>query len=127
MRLLFASALFLVCASSSKQSDEQRRPLDRAHQDARCNEEASFDKRMPDHRVLSDAGVISNERIAKDVAYGYLKTVYPDDPYLRPMTATLAKGVWTVNGTLPKEMLGGVGGIALCQSNGRVLEIAHGR
>jgi hypothetical protein len=127
MRLFFASALFLVAACSSEHRDEQRRPLDALHQDTRCKEAASFDKREPHHRVLSHAGLISSESIAKDVAYSYLKAVYPDDRYLRPMTATLSNGVWTVNGTLPKAMLGGVAGIALCQSNGRVLEIAHGR
>jgi hypothetical protein len=127
MRLILASVLLLVAGCSSQHSDEQQRPLDRLHQDPRCSEEISSDKRDPHHRVLSDAGVISSESIAKDVAYGYLKAVYPDDRYLRPMTATLSNGVWTVNAGLPKEMIGGVAGIALCQLNGRVLEIAHGR
>src|SRR5689334_18783818 len=103
MRPFLALALFLVSACSSEHRDEQPRPLDVLHQDARCAEAASFDKRMPDHRILSSAGVISNESVAKDIAYSYLKTVYPEDRYLRPMTATLSNGVWVVNGTLPKE------------------------
>jgi len=70
---------------------------------------------------------VNSESIAKDVAYAYLKGVYPNDRHLRPMTATSTDGVWTVNGTLPSGSVGGVAGITLCQSNGRVLEIAHGK
>lgn len=77
--------------------------------------------------VLDNAGVVSSESVAIAVAYAYLKVVYPDDRHLRPMRASLEHGVWTVNGTLPKGWIGGVAGISICQSNGRVLEIAHGR
>src|SRR6476469_2341913 len=127
MRVRFASALLLVGACSSGHSDEQQRPLDRLHQDPRCDEAATFDAREPGLRGVSSNGVVSSERIAKDVAFRYLNSVYPNDRTLRRLKATLANGVWTVNGTLPKERLGGAAGISLCQSNGRVLEVAHGK
>src|SRR5205085_7147284 len=97
MRLLLASTLLLVPACSSEHRDESR-PLDASHQDARCSEGARFDEREPHHSILRSACVISSESIAKDVAYSYLKAVYPNDRHLRPMEASLNKGVWTVNG-----------------------------
>jgi hypothetical protein len=120
-------ALAFVGGCSPDNSDQQSRSLDRGHEDPRCAEPTTFDAREPHHRVLSSSGVVSSEAVAKEVAYSYLKAVYPDDRHLRPMKATLNDGVWTVNGTLPKGWLGGVAGIAFCQSNGRVLEIAHGK
>lgn len=120
MRLVLASVL-LLAGCSSAHSDERRRPLDRLHQDSRCAETVNLYGHEPDD------GVVSSESIAVDVAYAYLKAIYPDDRYLRPMRARLNNGVWVVNGSLPKHMLGGVAGISLCQSNGRVLEITHGK
>jgi hypothetical protein len=127
MRLLLASALLLVSACSSDHSDERHRPLDRLHQDPRCAETTNVDMRAPQDRVVGRDGVVSSESIAKQIAYSYLNAVYPKDITLRRMTATLSNGVWIVNGTLPKDSFGGVAGIAICQSNGRVLEVAHGR
>jgi hypothetical protein len=121
MRLPLASALLFSSACSSGHSDDQRRALDRVHQDRRCAEAVNLYGREP------AGGAVSTESIAKDVAYAYLKSLYPNDRHLRPMTATLTDGVWTVNGTLPTGSVGGAGGIALCQSNGRVLEITHGK
>jgi hypothetical protein len=127
MRLAIALALLLVSACSSQHSDDRQRPVDRFHQDARCAEPVGADMRERHVHVLDNAGVVSSESVAIAVAYAYLKVVYPDDRHLRPMRASLEHGVWTVNGTLPKGWIGGVAGISICQSNGRVLEIAHGR
>jgi hypothetical protein len=121
MRLLLASVLLLVSACSSGSSDEQRRPLDRAHQDRRCAEALNLYGHEPEN------GVVSSESIAKGVAHAYLKSTYPEDHHLRPMTAILSNGVWTLTGTLPTGSIGGVAGIAICQSNGRVLEITHSK
>jgi len=44
-----------------------------------------------------------------------------------PYVATLASGVWTVQGTLPKGFLGGVATAAISATDGRVRSIAHGR
>jgi hypothetical protein len=121
MRFVLAAAILSVSACSPNKGDEQQRQLDRVHQDRRCAEPVSLYSHEPTN------GIASSERIAKDVAFAYLKGIYPNDRHLRPMTATLSNGVWTVNGTLPKGSIGGVAGLTLCQSNGRVLEIAHGK
>jgi len=100
-----------------RQQESQPRSLDRQHQDPRCAEAGDFPA----------DGVVGSEAIAKDVAYRYLKSVYLDDRHIRPMRATLKSGVWAVRGTLPEGWIGGVAEIDLCQSNGRVLTIAHGQ
>jgi hypothetical protein len=120
MRLLLAS-LFFVTACSSGRADEQRHELDRVNGDRRCAEPVNIYGHEP------ESGVVSTASIAKNVAFSYLKVVYPEDRHLSPMSATLSNGVWTVRGTLPEPSIGGVAGITLCQSNGRVLEIAHGK
>ncbi len=125
MRLLLATVVLSVSACSSAQPDEQRRKLDRLHQDPRCDEAVTM--REPQVRFVGSAGVVNSESIAKDIAYTYLKAVYPEDRHLRPMRVTFRNGVWTVNGTLPKDMVGGVAAVEICQSNGRVLQIAHGK
>lgn len=127
MRLLLVFAALSICGCSSGQADERRHKLDRLHQDPRCNEAVSTDMREPHVRSVGSDGVVNTERVAKNIAHTYLKVVYPEDRHLRPMRVTLSNGVWTVNGTLPKGLVGGVAGITICQSNGRVLEIAHGK
>jgi hypothetical protein len=121
VRSTLTSALLVVSACSSSNPDEQRQSLDRLHQDRRCAEAVNLYGNEP------EGGVVSSVGVAEDVAFRYLSAIYPDDRHIRPMRASLRNGVWTVNGTLPKDWIGGVAGIELCQSNGRVLTIAHGK
>ncbi|TAK09845.1 MAG: hypothetical protein EPO38_08880 [Rhizorhabdus sp.] len=121
MRLIFISALSVLGACSPENQDGQRHPLDRLKQDPGCSKPVDLYGHEPDGGVVSSAG------IAKNVAYQYLRAVYPEDQHLRPLQASLRGGVWTVNGTLPEGSIGGVAGIRLCQSNGRVLQITHGK
>jgi hypothetical protein len=119
MRLVVASALLFLCACSHQDRDDSWRALDRVHQDQRCAEPVGF--------YEPKGGVVSSASIGEAAAYAYLKAIYPNDNHLRPMTANLTNGVWTVSGTLPKGSVGGVATILLCQSNGRVLQIIHGK
>jgi len=112
-------ALLAIAGCSSRNPDEQQRSLDRVHQDKSCADAVGF--------YEPETGVVSSEAIAKEVAYRYLKSAYPTDRHLRPMTASLKNGVWTVSGSMPKNAAGGVAAIELCQSNGRVLVMSHGQ
>lgn len=112
-----AGLAVLLLASCSPEGDAQSLPLDEARQDRRCAERVAF--------YQPPSGVVSNEAIAKEVAFAYLRRVYPEDDHLRPMTAHLRNGVWHVLGYMPEGMFGGVAHIELCQSNGRVLIIYH--
>lgn len=45
----------------------------------------------------------------------------------KPFVATLAKGVWTVTGTMAPGSRGGVGIAEISKSGGRILRVSHGR
>lgn len=74
------------------------------------------------------AGVVSDQIVAKSVANAYLTAVYGAEEIRgeQPLRARLSKGVWTVEGVLPRGFKGGVAVILICQRNGRVLSITHG-
>ena len=45
----------------------------------------------------------------------------------KPYRATLSKGVWTVVGSLPDDMAGGVAEAHIAQADGRILRVVHGQ
>ena len=45
----------------------------------------------------------------------------------KPYKATLAEGVWTVEGTLPERKKGGVALAEISKRDGRILRVAHGK
>lgn len=74
-------------------------------------------------------GVVPNEASAIKIAVAAWEPVYGADLIAaeKPFRATLADGVWTVQGSLPK---GGKGGVALAeitQEEGRILRLCHGK
>lgn len=44
----------------------------------------------------------------------------------KPLTATLENGVWTVTGSMPKPVPGGVALAEISKRDGRILRIRHG-
>jgi hypothetical protein len=54
----------------------------------------------------------------------YGKSVIEEE---RPFSATLSNGVWTVEGTLPKGLHGGVALAEISKDDARILRVAHGR
>jgi len=45
----------------------------------------------------------------------------------KPYHATLHRGVWTVTGSLPKGMKGGVAVADISAQDGRIIRISHGK
>jgi hypothetical protein len=45
----------------------------------------------------------------------------------KPYHAALHRGVWTVTGSLPKGMKGGVAVAEISEENGRIIRISHGK
>ena len=45
----------------------------------------------------------------------------------KPVTATLSNGIWTVQGSLPKTMLGGVALAEISKEDGTILRVTHGK
>lgn len=105
--LLIAIGIALIAATGAHATDP------------RCN--ANVD------RVQPKAGVIATSKVATAVAFSYLVPIYGEAVIRRelPLRASLADGVWTVDGTLPQGSIGGTAHILLCQRNGTVLSIIH--
>jgi hypothetical protein len=76
---------------------------------------------------LPPEGVISDQGTAVQVAEAILKPIYGGDKIRReePFIASLANNIWTVQGSLPKNAVGGTALIKLSKTTGRVLQIGH--
>ncbi|MFD2718985.1 YbbC/YhhH family protein [Hymenobacter monticola] len=78
---------------------------------------------------MPSGGFVPNAATAKRIAEAvwlpiYGKKVLSEKPY----QATLnSKGVWVVEGSLPKDMDGGVAYIEISKRDGRILEVTHGK
>ena len=83
----------------------------------------------PKHNAMPKAGVVPNETTAIKIAVAVWEPIYGADKIAgeKPFHATIAKGVWTVQGSLPKGWLGGVALAEIAKSDGRILRISHGR
>ncbi len=81
------------------------------------------------HSVSPTNGVVPDTQTAVAVAEAILIPIYGRDKILseRPFQATLEGGVWTVVGTLPPGLLGGVAIVEISKSDGSVRRISHGR
>ncbi|MCI1188077.1 YbbC/YhhH family protein [Hymenobacter sp. DH14] len=103
----------LMVASSAKAQTPKARP----------QEPTASPSFMPSGGFVPDAATA--KRIAEVVwlpIYG--KKVLSEKPY----QATLnSKGVWVVEGSLPKDMDGGVAYIEISKRDGRILEVTHGK
>ena len=82
---------------------------------------AQFDKR--------DNGFVPDAETAIAIAVAVCNPIYGKDDIERqkPYHATLSNGVWTVVGSLPPNMVGGVAIIKISKDDGRILHIKHGR
>ncbi|MFC0130977.1 hypothetical protein CR105_05165 [Massilia eurypsychrophila] len=74
-------------------------------------------------------GFIPDRRTAIAVAIAVLIPIYGEEEVRenRPFVATLKGGKWTVTGSLPKNMVGGVPEVQLSKSNGKILKISAGK
>jgi hypothetical protein len=72
-------------------------------------------------------GFVPNEQTAIRIAEAVLIPIYGEEDIRsqRPFRAALARGVWTVTGTLPPRFLGGTAIVRLAKSDGRILFVIH--
>jgi hypothetical protein len=76
------------------------------------------------------AGYVPNAAVAIKIAIAVWEPIYGEKKIAAeaPYRASLADGVWTVEGTLPKKhMLGGVAIAEIAQEDGRILRVSHGQ
>ena len=81
------------------------------------------------HNAIPKTGAVPNEATAIKIAVAVWEPIYGADKIAdeKPFRATLADGVWTVQGSLPKGWMGGVALAEISKADGRILRISHGK
>jgi len=74
---------------------------------------------------LPSRGVVPNEVTAVKIAEAVFLPIYGEDEVARyrPYEATLKDGIWTVFGTLKRNVRGGTPTVKIQKSDGKVLDI----
>lgn len=78
---------------------------------------------------VPDEGFIPSKEVAIKVAVAVWEPIYGAEKIAeeKPYRATLADGVWTVEGSLPKGSKGGVALARIAKKDGRILHVIHGK
>jgi hypothetical protein len=78
---------------------------------------------------VPDEGFIPTNEVAIKVAVAVWEPIYGAENIARekPYRATLADGVWTVEGSLLKGSKGGVAVASIAKKDGRILGVTHGK
>jgi hypothetical protein len=84
---------------------------------------------VPKHRVEPKDGLVPNAETAISIAVAVWTPIYGASKLEqeRPFVATLKNGVWYVEGSLPKDWVGGVAEAEISKKDARVLRISHGK
>lgn len=74
-------------------------------------------------------GYVPDEKTAIEIAIKIWNPIYGKEKIEQeaPYHATLKNGVWTVWGSLPEDMDGGVAQARISQKDGKILKIIHGK
>ena len=74
-------------------------------------------------------GVVPDASTAIRIAEAVCIPIYGEQAvqHERPFDATLEDEVWTVTGSLPDGMLGGVAEVRISKQDGRILGVLHGQ
>lgn len=81
------------------------------------------------HSYVPAEGFVPDSVTAVRIAEAVLAPIYPRDVLAgqRPFRGTLNSGVWTVEGTLPENTIGGVALVEIAKNDGRILRVSHGK
>jgi NTF2 fold immunity protein len=81
------------------------------------------------HSFVPKEGFISTEATAIRIAEAVWEPIYGKEAisHQQPLKAQLANGVWTVVGTLPEGVKGGVALIEIRKQDGCILRVSHGK
>ena len=82
------------------------------------------------HNYIPFAGYVPDAKTATRIAVAIWSPIYGEKQIEgeKPFRAKLVKGVWIVEGSLPKRY--GVGGVAVAEISkwdGRILRVSHGK
>ena len=74
-------------------------------------------------------GYVPNADVAIKIAVAVWEPIYGAEHIAneKPFQAVLKDGVWTVQGSLPKGMKGGVALAEISKADGRIIRVIHGK
>ena len=74
-------------------------------------------------------GYVPDEATAIKIAVAVWERIYGADKIAgeKPYHATLNSGVWTVTGSIPLHVSGGVAIAEISKDDGRIMRVAHGK
>ncbi len=83
----------------------------------------------PEDGYVPKDGFVPTEEVAVKIAVAVWGPIYGAEKIAeeKPYRATLADGVWTVEGSLPKGVKGGVALARISKKDGRILRVIHGK
>ena len=83
----------------------------------------------PKHSYMPPNGYVPDAKTAIRIAVAVWSPIYGEAKIQKekPFHASLAKGIWTVEGSLPKGSVGGVAEADISKQDGRILRISHGK
>jgi hypothetical protein len=83
----------------------------------------------PRHTYMLQAGYVPDAATAIKIAVAVWEPIYGAEHIAaeKPYHATLHDGVWTVTGSLPNQMLGGVAIAKIAKQDGRIIRVSHGK
>lgn len=82
-----------------------------------------------EHNYKPTQGYVSDATTAIAIAVAVWEPIYGHEQISRqkPYKASLVNGIWTVQGSLQKNSLGGVAVAEIAKDDGRVLRVSHGK
>ena len=83
----------------------------------------------PKHNYIPKDGYVPTADAAIKIAVAVWEPIYGAAKIAdeKPFRATLTKGVWTVEASLPKGSPGGVALAEISKADGRILRVSHGK
>ncbi len=74
-------------------------------------------------------GFVPNQETAVKIAVAVWEPIYGATQIAeeKPYQVRLTNGVWMVEGSLPKNVLGGVAEAWIAKTDGRILKVSHGQ
>ncbi|QEH34923.1 hypothetical protein OJF2_34680 [Aquisphaera giovannonii] len=78
---------------------------------------------------VPEEGFVPSKEVAIKIAVAVWEPIYGAEKIAaeEPYRATLADGVWTVEGSLPEGSKGGVALARISRKDGRILRVIHGK
>lgn len=90
---------------------------------------ASYAGETQKHSYVPPNGFVPDAKTASRIAEAVWGPIYGESKIAdeKPFNATLEKDVWTVTGSLPKGLHGGVALVEISKTNGTIIRVSHGK